>query len=218
VTAAPSTLLAPNVRPELLLSIRSAWTRLSNRIQRDGLLSHLFGLLIRWKFQRAGILVVHGGFPLPSVENRGGRIELGNCGLFSGVRFECWSGALLQVGTGTYLNRNTEIVATRSVVIGRDCKIARDVIIMDSDQHAVPGEPEPVSRPVNIGDRVWIGARAIVLKGVTIGSDSVIGAGAVVTRNVPPASVVVGPSARALRSMHVGTPTPTAHRGRPTLS
>jgi acetyltransferase-like isoleucine patch superfamily enzyme len=184
--------------PARLRGPLAARHRIWRRVQLHGITSHLVGLLIHWRFERAGILVVHGGLPLPSVENRGGRIEVGNCGLFSGVRLECAKGASIQIGSGTYLNRNTEIVAFRSVVIGRDCKIARDVIIMDSDQHALPGSDQIVSRSVEIGDRVWIGARAMVLKGVTVGSDSVIGAGAIVTRSVPPRSVVVGPAARVL--------------------
>jgi hypothetical protein len=64
-------------------------SHVQRRLQLHGLASHLVGLLIRWRFERAGILVVHGGLPFPSIENRGGRIEVGNCGLFSGVRLEC---------------------------------------------------------------------------------------------------------------------------------
>jgi acetyltransferase-like isoleucine patch superfamily enzyme len=68
---------------------------------------------------------------------------------------------------------------------------------MDTDQHALPdGQME--SAPIVIGDRAWIGARAIVLKGVTIGHDAVIGAGSVVTRDVPPRAVVGGVPAREL--------------------
>ena len=52
---------------------------------------------------------------------------------------------------------------------------------------------------MTIEDRVWIGARAIILKGVTVGHDSIIGAGAIVTKSVPPRSVVVGPAARVVR-------------------
>jgi acetyltransferase-like isoleucine patch superfamily enzyme len=167
------------------------------RLRSYGASSYLYGLWLRRHFQRAGILVVRGGWPLPSVENRGGRIEVGSCGFFSGVRLECWPGATITIGDGTYLNRNTEIVAARSVVIGRDCKVARDVIIMDTDQHELPGTGLIV-KPVEIQDRVWIGSRAMILKGVTIGHDSIIGAGAVVTKSVPPGGVVVGPAARLL--------------------
>lgn len=177
-------------------ALRRAWRRLRS----VGLMSHLLGLWLRRHFQKAGIIVVSGGWwPFPAIENRGGRIEVGSCAFFPGVRLECWRGAVIRIGKGTYLNRNTEIVAAQSVTIGRDCKIGRDVIIMDTDQHELPGRGL-IARPVVIGDRVWIGSRAIILKGVSIGDDSIIGAGAVVTKSVPPGSVVVGPAARLLRT------------------
>ena len=141
---------------------RAALRRGARRLRTHGLGSHLLGLVLRRHFHSAGIILVRGGWPLPRVENRGGSLEIGNCALFSGVRLECWEGATLRIGSGTYLNRNTEIVAARSVTLGRDCKVARDVIIMDTDQHALPGE-ELVVAPVCIEDRVWIGARAIVV-------------------------------------------------------
>jgi acetyltransferase-like isoleucine patch superfamily enzyme len=105
---------------------------------------------------------------------------------------------MISVGDGTYLNRGTEIVAAQRVTIGRDCKIARDVIIMDTDQHEVPGLGLVVS-PVEIGDRVWIGARAIILKGVRIGDDSLVAAGSVVTHDVPPGGIVGGVPAKPIR-------------------
>jgi acetyltransferase-like isoleucine patch superfamily enzyme len=144
-----------------------------------------------------------GGLPFPEVQNRG-TIEVANCAFYSGVRLECWAGASIRIGNGTYLNRGTEIVAARQVTIGRDCKIARDVIIMDTDQHALPNG-ELVARPVSIGDRVWIGARVIVLKGTTIGDDAVIGAGSVVTKDVPSGAIAAGVPARVLQAAG-GTP------------
>lgn len=173
--------------------------RAQQRLRAHGVLSYILGFWLGRQFQRAGIIAVQAGWPLPSVDNRGGRIEVENCGFYPGVRLECWHGAIIQIGNGTYLNRNCEVVAAEKVTIGRDCKIARDVIIMDTDQHAVPGQAL-VAQPVEIGDRVWIGAKVIILKGVAIGHDSVIGAGAVVTRSVPPRSIVVGPSARIIRT------------------
>lgn len=170
------------------------------RVREEGVMSYLLGLWLRLSFQRAGVLCVHGGWPLPSVENRGGTVEAENCAFFSGVRLECWPGARISIGNGTYLNRNTEVVAARSVTIGRDCKIARDVIIMDTDQHELPGTVI-VARPVHIGDHAWIGSRAIILKGVTIGAGAVIAAGSVVTKDVPARVVVAGVPARVVRQL-----------------
>jgi acetyltransferase-like isoleucine patch superfamily enzyme len=172
--------------------------RTVRRLRSAGLISHILGFWLRRHFQSAGILTVAGGWPLPEVVNRGGRIEAENCTFFSGVRLECWRSAVIRIGNGTYLNRNTEIVAAQAVTIGRDCKIARDVIIMDTDQHEVP-EAGLLIRPVQIGDRVWVGSRAIILKGVTVGDDAVIAAGSVVTRDVPPRTIVAGVPARVVR-------------------
>lgn len=155
-------------------------------------------------------MTVVGGLPLPSVKNLGGRIEIGNCSLFPGVRFEVWKGGEIVIQDGTYLNRNTEVIAGRSVRVGRDCMIARDVLIMDTDQHALPGQELQVV-PVVLEDRVWVGARAIILKGVTVGHDSVIGAGAIVTRSVPPYSVVAGPAARPIRNLRPADSDTTTH-------
>jgi acetyltransferase-like isoleucine patch superfamily enzyme len=182
---------APRVRA-------TARQRIARRLRAGGVRGHLLGLLLRVKLPRSGILVVMGGWRLPEIDDRGGHIEVGNCAFFPGVRLECWRDATVRIGDGTYLNRNTEIVAAQSVTIGRDCKIGRDVIIMDTDQHALPGGSLETS-PVVIGDRVWIGARAIVLKGVTIGHDTVVGAGAIVTRSLPPRTVAVGQPARVIR-------------------
>lgn len=186
------------------------------RLRRGGVRGHLLGLVLRLRLPRSGILVVLGGWRLPEIDDRGGRIHVGNCAFFPGVRLECWMGARIEIGNGTYLNRNTEIVASASVTIGRDCMIGRDVIIMDTDQHAIPGEPF-VSAAVSIDDRVWIGARAIVLKGVSIGHDSVVGAGAIVTRDIPPLSVAVGQPARVIRRLDQPRAGggPTSASGRP---
>jgi acetyltransferase-like isoleucine patch superfamily enzyme len=174
--------------------------RVSRRLRTGGIRAHLLGLLVRARVPGRGLLIVKGGWQLPEIDDRGGRIVLGSCAFWPGVRLECWRGAVITVGDGTYFNRGTEVVAAASVAIGRDCAIGRDVIIMDSDQHALPGESF-VPRPVVIEDRVWIGARSIVLKGVTVGHDTVIGAGSIVTRDVPPFSIAVGQPARVLRTV-----------------
>ncbi|MBV9171192.1 MAG: acyltransferase [Chloroflexi bacterium] len=176
---------------------KATFQRIQQRLEKSGVWEHLLGLWLRRYFQQAGLIVVRGWWPLPSVKNRG-RIAVENCAFFPGVRLECVEGASITIGNGTYLNRNTEIVAYQRVSIGRDCKIARDVLIMDTDQHPLPnGDLDRA--PVTIGNDVWIGARAIILKGVTIGDHAVIGAGSVVTRDIPARAIAAGVPARILR-------------------
>ncbi|MGN6697203.1 MAG: acyltransferase [Thermomicrobiales bacterium] len=179
-------------------NIATLLARVRHRLHQHSLLSLFLGLLLRRSFSRAGLLVREPGWPPLVIRNDGGYIEAANCTFYPGVRLECWRGAHISIGNGTYLNRNTEIIAQQEVRIGRDCKIAWDVVIMDTDQHGIAGAA-PVAKPVYIGDRVWLGCRALVLKGVTIGDDAIIGAGAIVTKDVPPRAVVAGQAARAIR-------------------
>jgi acetyltransferase-like isoleucine patch superfamily enzyme len=171
--------------------------RVRDRLRRHSLADHLRGLLLARKFTEAGIIVVSGGGPHPRVVNEGGEIRVGNCHFYSGTRMEVGKGAVLRIGKGTYLNRNTVVVANTRVEIGRNCRISWDVVIMDDDQHAVPGT-DGGPRPVVIEDDVWIGCRAIILKGVRIGTGAIVAAGAVVTKDVPPQAIVGGVPARVL--------------------
>jgi acetyltransferase-like isoleucine patch superfamily enzyme len=96
------------------------------------------------------------------------------------------------------------ISAAGKIIIGNEVLIGSGALITDSDAHsihpkgrryiALPAPPQPVI----IEDNVFIGARAIILKGVTIGIGSVIGAGSVVTRNIPPYSIASGNPARVI--------------------
>lgn len=187
-------------------------SRFFRRWRKFGLWAHLRGLWLSRRFATHGLLVVTGWGPAPKVLNRGGRLEAENCQFYEGVRFELGPGAIIRIGNGTYLNHHTLVVAEKLVEIGRDCKIAWDVVIMDSDLHEVPGQGKN-DRPVVIEDEVWIGCRAIVLKGVRVGKGAVIAAGAVVTKSVAPYSIVAGVPARFVRmrddAVHFGaTPTP----------
>jgi len=129
----------------------------------------------------------------------GGKLRLGDwVYLFPSVGLHLIDpAAVLEIGDHTYVNRRTEIVARREVVIGAHCAISWDVVIADSDEHW-QNDVEMV-QPIHIGDHVWIGARAIVLKGVTIGDGAIVGAGSVVTRDVPAGTLVAGAPARVIR-------------------
>ena len=106
-------------------------------------------------------------------------------------------GAVLSIGEGSFVNHRSELIAHERVEVGRHCLFAWDVQVMDSDSHSVDGLPH--TAPVVIGDRVWIGCRATVLKGVTIGDGAVVAAGSVVTRDVPARALVAGNPARVVR-------------------
>jgi acetyltransferase-like isoleucine patch superfamily enzyme len=90
------------------------------------------------------------------------------------------------------------ICCARRVEVGRGTLIGGGVMILDTDFHPRDGagnwltDPARVARPVRIGEKCFIGARAIILKGVTIGDGAVVGAGAVVTRDVRAGTVVAG--------------------------
>ncbi len=175
------------------------WDRVRLRLRRYTIREHLFGLWFSRKFTESGIIVATGGFPLPKLINEGGTVIAENCQFYSGVRLEVGRGATLRIGNGTYLNRNTVVVANRSVEIGHDCKISWDVVIMDSDQHSTP-DGTGHDAAVTIGNNVWLGCRCIVLKGVHIGDGAVVAAGAVVTKDVPANSVVGGVPAKIIHT------------------
>jgi carbonic anhydrase/acetyltransferase-like protein (isoleucine patch superfamily) len=168
------------------------------KLRQNSPLDLLRGLPLRHKMRCDGNVYVIAGRPRPVVINHG-EIICGGIVLFPGVRVECLSGGRITIGTGTFLNRNALIVAAQEVSIGRYCKISWDVIIMDTHQHGIGDEP-PVIRPVTICDDAWLGARAIVLPGVTIGQGAIVGAGSVVTRDVPSRAIVAGNPARVIRT------------------
>jgi len=106
------------------------------------------------------------------------------------------------IRSGTYINRFTMIDASDQITIGKNCLIGPYCYITDHDHGRELGAPvanQPLlSTPTRIGNDVWLGAGAIVLKGVHIGDGAVIGAGAVVTKNVMSNLIVAGVPAREI--------------------
>lgn len=112
--------------------------------------------------------------------------------------------ARITIGRNCAFSNNVTLIATQSIVFGEFCMVGDMVAVYDSDFHGVAPDRRDTagkSAPVCIGDRVWIGSRAMVLKGVTIGDDSVVAAGAVVTRDVPPNTLVAGVPAKVIRNL-----------------
>lgn len=111
----------------------------------------------------------------------------------------------LEIGARSHIGQFSVICARDAVTIGNDCLIAEHVTIRDQDHRfgadLVTAKAGFITRPVAIGNNVWIGAKATVTKGVTIGDNVVIGANSVVTRDVPANSVAIGAPARVVRTI-----------------
>jgi maltose O-acetyltransferase len=111
-------------------------------------------------------------------------------------------GGRIEIGDRTFLNYGTDISATKLVKIGSDCLLGAHVGILDNDFHDIQERSRmPAARPVVIGNRVWLGNRVMVLPGVTIGDDAVIGAASVVVGDIPPRALAVGNPARVIRTL-----------------
>jgi len=119
------------------------------------------------------------------------------------------NGAALIIGKNSTLRFSTEINAKESVKIGANVIISNNVIISDNNSHPTGYEERikmcesdhdgelwsnkyAVSKPIIIEDNVWIGRQVMVNKGVTIGQGSIVAAGTVVTKNIPPYSLCYG--------------------------
>jgi acetyltransferase-like isoleucine patch superfamily enzyme len=114
-------------------------------------------------------------------------------------QFSVGSAGRLILGDDVFINQGFDVWAAEEVTIGSRVLIGPHVTIVDDSAHDVaPGQPKRVE-PVVIMDDVWLGRRSIVMPGVTVGRFSVVGAGAVVTRDVPPCSVVAGVPARLVQ-------------------
>lgn len=119
-------------------------------------------------------------------------------------------GAEIVIGEDTGMSGGS-ICAAGSIRIGAGCLIGANVTLADSDFHAIRPANRRYNRnpdeiavaPIVIEDNVFIGADAFVLKGVTIGKNSVIGAGAVVTRDIPPNAIAAGNPAKVIKLISV---------------
>jgi len=152
---------------------------------------------------------------VPYLRRKGnGRIILGDRVNINASRWGNWLGtpggmilsaeavAVLKLKAGSGVS-SSQLIANIGIEIGEGSMIGAGCLICDSDMHEVPlGSGKPTSMaPIKIGKRVFVGARSIILKGVTIGDGAVIGAGSVVTHNIPAGAMVAGNPAIVVKRM-----------------
>lgn len=122
------------------------------------------------------------------------------------IRLSVWSRSAesgrIVIGDNVIISPGVRISAAGEIIIGNDSMIANGVYITDSDWHGIYDRVSMgIARPVRLEQNVWIGDSAIICKGVTIGKNSIIGAGAVVTSNIPANCVAAGNPAKVLKHL-----------------
>lgn len=125
-------------------------------------------------------------------------------GAFICPPFHCDYGKHIEVGKNFFANYNCTILDVGRVVIGDNCQMAPNVQIYTAGHPIHPASRNTAyeyGKDVIIGDNVWLGGGCIINPGVRIGSNSIIGAGAVVTKDIPEWSIAVGNPARVIRTI-----------------
>ncbi len=166
---------------------------------------------IHWEFARRSAFVrwpVHGNV-LEAL--REGRLEIGAHTLLEpNVWITAPGEARIRIGSGTFLNLGVMVAAQELVEIGDHCMLANGCFVSDaSHRFDDPDRPVPwqgftSKGPTRIGDNVWCGAHVVVTSGVSVGERCVIGAGSVVTTDIPAFSVAAGAPAKVLRQIAFG--------------
>ena len=165
-------------------------------------------------FFRKGIKFGKGSFIREhSVVNGGKYMKIGyNTRIYPYSRIECFDNISneklypkLTIGNNVIMGRNTSILCTNEINIGDDSMFASYSFISD-ENHGIDLSVKKryecqklTSKPVNIGKNCWIGEKVIILPGVNVGNNSIIGAGSVVTRSIPDNCIAVGNPARVIK-------------------
>lgn len=124
--------------------------------------------------------------------------------VFIETPFRCAYGVNLHAGDGVYMNTGCVILDCARVEIGAKTLLGPAVQIYTAIHPLDPAERAAfieTAKPVTLGKNVWVGGAAVILPGITIGDNAVIGAGSVVTRDVPPGCVVAGNPAKLIRKI-----------------
>jgi acetyltransferase-like isoleucine patch superfamily enzyme len=174
---------------------------------------------VRW-LNRASGVVIYPSAKVINIQKNRAAISLGENTHLLGELLVFAHGGQISVGQNCYIGEDSRLWSADQICIGHRVLISHNVNIFDNLTHPISaslrhaqfvaigktGHPEVIDlseSPVFIGDDVWIGAGAIILKGVNIGEGAVIGAGAVVTKNVPAWTIVAGNPATVIREIPI---------------
>jgi len=161
----------------------------------------------------------HGSKVSGRIERRhaAAKICIGNGSLIAGTLVAETEGSRLTIGNNVFIGGGTLVDCLADITIEDDVLISYQVLIMDSDNHSIRASErvEDLRRwrngiydwsrvkraPVRISSKAWIGARAIITKGVHVGEGAIVASGAVVTKDVPPYSIAAGNPAKIIREL-----------------
>ncbi|MDP4117811.1 MAG: acyltransferase [Bacillota bacterium] len=116
-----------------------------------------------------------------------GRQNYNSNGLYIGV-----NAGQLKIGDYCFFNINGAVTCKDRIEIGNNCKFGNNVVIVDHDHNYKNKDSEFLTGPIIIGNNVWVGANAVILRNTKIGDNSVVGAGTVVKGDFPPDSKIIG--------------------------
>ncbi|WP_293302834.1 acyltransferase [Pedobacter sp. UBA4863] len=152
-------------------------------------------------------IFLHSNFVIPENVTFGNmkKVKVGNFfRVCPGVRIVSENEGIIDIGENFFANYNSCIYAdSNSIVIGNDCLVGPDVLIINTNHGVKSGElirNQPnISKDITIGNDVWIGAKSVILAGVTIGNGAVIAAGSVVNKDIKENSIVGGVPAKFIK-------------------
>jgi acetyltransferase-like isoleucine patch superfamily enzyme len=128
-------------------------------------------------------------------EVEGKLIVRGPVKLGAGTRLSIDKGGLLDIGSNFILTGRSTLNAHQLVRFGQDCLLSWDILVLDTDYHDIfdqEGRKLNPSKPIIVGDHVWIGCRSTILKGVTIGNNVVVAANSTLVKSLPGNNCVIG--------------------------
>lgn len=131
-------------------------------------------------------------------------IEINENCCISGCLWIQENGGSIIIGKNTTIERaHLAALEGKSITIGEDCMLSHDIEFRTGDSHSIlevaSGERINPAKDIRVGNHVWIGARSVILKGVTLGDDAIVGANSVVTKDIPARTIAVGTPARVIK-------------------